>query len=330
MSEDENDERLHHAVSSIEKRLIGRSLEMFEADPKDVLYQHSVLCQTYFPYRDPKDARHWERSNGSVTLVVEAGRVIDPVTMKSSEVGLPFGPKSRLVFAHLNSRALKAGSNVIQLEEESFTQFVKSMQDPLKNKAVAPNGREIRAYKDQLTRFSVARFTLGVRVDENRVTQSTPQIIERMDVTWERDERQRILWPDTITLTPAYWQSLQKHAVPLDARALSALAHNALALDIYQWLAQRLHRIPSGQEIVLPRVLLHRQFGEGYARERKFWEVFTDSLRQVVTQYRTARVHVDADGLHMQQSLPPVPRRLFVVPIQLGQSQASNGGEQMP
>jgi len=38
--------------------------------------------------------------------------------------------------------------------------------------------------------------------------------------------------------------SRQTHAVPLDERALAGLAHSSLALDIYAWLAQRLHRVP--------------------------------------------------------------------------------------
>ena len=34
-----------------------------------ILYQHSALCQTFLPYRDPGDAaRSWERVNGNVHL----------------------------------------------------------------------------------------------------------------------------------------------------------------------------------------------------------------------------------------------------------------------
>jgi len=45
----------------------------------------------------------------------------------------------------------------------------------------------------------------------------------------------------------SHFVSLQKHAVPLDERALAALSHSAMALDIYAWLAQRLHRVPRGR-----------------------------------------------------------------------------------
>ena len=39
-----------------------------------ILYQHSVLCQTCMPYRDPGDAiRIWQRRNGLVRLELQAG-----------------------------------------------------------------------------------------------------------------------------------------------------------------------------------------------------------------------------------------------------------------
>ncbi|MEO8211624.1 MAG: replication protein RepA [Myxococcales bacterium] len=300
-------------LTPVQERLCDRAAEIMEGDPKDVLYQHTALCQTYFPYRDPKTIRRWSRSNGRMSILMQAGEVIDPVTMEFRQVGLPFGSKARLVVAHLNTRALHVGSNVIPIEEGSFTAFVKSMQDPLHDKAPAPNGRELRAYREQFTRFSVARLTLAVSLDERRAVQADRQIIERLEVVWERHERQRVLWPDTITLTPEYWASLQKHAVPLDARALAALAHSALALDIYQWLAQRLHRIPAGQSVAISRVLLHQQFGGGYASERRFWQVFKVALRQVLAVYNQARISLSEEGIFLRNSLPSVPRRFHVV-----------------
>jgi hypothetical protein len=188
------------------------------------------------------------------------------------------------------------------------------MQDTLKRKAVAPNGRELRAFKDQLTRLSAANIILATTTAEGRARHEKARIIADFEIWFHKDNRQRLLWPDHIDLSPEYWESLQKHAVPLDERALAALAHSAMALDIYTWLAQRLHRIPEGKEIFLPRSILKRQFGEGYTRQNKFGEVFKDALRQALAQYSTANVWLSSEGLGMQHSLPPVPPRLFAVP----------------
>lgn len=64
---------------------------------------------------------------------------------------------------------------------------------------------------------------------ENRSFQIDSKIVTAFDL-WFPKNKQRVLW--------------QKHTVPLDERALAGLAHSAMALDIYTWLAQRLHRVP--------------------------------------------------------------------------------------
>jgi hypothetical protein len=82
---------------AIRKRLLS---DPFLVDPSTdgpILYQHSVLCQTCMPYRDPgDDMRTWERTNGLVSLLLAAGQAFNPHTRKFVEVGLPFGPKPRL------------------------------------------------------------------------------------------------------------------------------------------------------------------------------------------------------------------------------------------
>src|SRR5262249_57150725 len=48
----------------------------------------------------------------------------DPNTDEVVDVGLPFGPKPRLVLYHLNAEALRTRSPVIEMED-SLTAFVK-------------------------------------------------------------------------------------------------------------------------------------------------------------------------------------------------------------
>lgn len=302
-------------LTPVERRLIERAAEIMQDDPQQVLFQHTVLCQTFFPYRDQGDSmREWTRTNGQVALFLQAGAVMNPDSGEMMRVGLPFGPKSRLLLAHLNSRALKQGTRRIEIQEGSLTAFVRAMQDPLKRKAVAPNGREVRAFKDQLTRLSAANLMLATRTADGRAQHRKPQIIDSFEIWFQKNDRQRVLWPDHIDLSPEYFESLQRHAVPLDERALAALGHSAMALDIYSWLAQRLHRIPPGKEVFLPRSILKQQFGAGYARQDHFATSFKEALRQAVSQYKTANVALTRDGLILMHSLPPVPPRLFSVP----------------
>ena len=63
-----------------------------------------------------------------------------------------------------------------------------------------------------------------------------------------------------------YFESLQRHAVPLDERAIAALSHTAMGLDHLCWLAQRLHRVNPGKPAFIPWTALRDQFGWHYSR----------------------------------------------------------------
>jgi len=160
----------------------------------------------------------------------------------------------------------------------------------------------MRVVKDQLARLSASSIRLGVVRDGHAVTVNS-QIVTAFDVWFPKDDRQRVLWPSTISLSHEYFNSLMNHAVPLDETHIAALSHSALALDIYTWLAQRLHRIPTGKPARVSWLALHGQFGQGYDPERidNFRRVFRVALKEVLTVYRAA--HVDDED--------PRPPRIY-------------------
>src|SRR4051794_428119 len=92
-------------------RRLARILEAADTvsdDPEAILFQHTVFCQTGLPYRNPgEDVRSWERVNGAATLKIIAGEAMHPELCRFVPIGLPFGPKPRLILAHLNAEALR-------------------------------------------------------------------------------------------------------------------------------------------------------------------------------------------------------------------------------
>jgi hypothetical protein len=265
-----------------------------QADLQSILYQHTVFCQTSLPYRDPGEkTRIWERLNGEVHLKVLAGEAMHPEEGRLVEVGLPFGPKCRMVLMHINQRALISSSPHIEVED-TLSKFIRKV---LKLDAA---GRNIRIVKDQLARLSAASIRLGIMRDGHALTVNS-QIVTAFDVWFPKDENQRVLWPSTVSLSLDYFQSLMQHAVPLDEAHIAALSHSSLALDIYTWLAQRLHRIPIGKPVQVSWPALHGQFGQGYNPERidKFRQVFRVALKEVLTLYKAARI---------DDETPKVPR----------------------
>jgi hypothetical protein len=94
-------------ISPIQRRLVDAYATLLADPPDDIGYQHTLLCQTSLPYRQPPpDVRRWERRNGKAILEIEAGRAYNPKEDRLIDVPLPYGAKARLVLIHLNSEAL--------------------------------------------------------------------------------------------------------------------------------------------------------------------------------------------------------------------------------
>lgn len=306
--EDSLFEELPGAISQltpVKRRRVESSIAIYESPAERIVYQHTVLCQTVLPYQNPGDqVRRWERQQGAVSLEVDAGRARNPHTRRFEDVGLPFGSRPRLILAHLNREALLRGCARIEVED-SLTAFMRRIQQ------ADPNGREIRRFKNQLSRLAAANVRMAVDLSEEHSFQVDTKIVDVMELWLVKDERQRVLWPSMVELSPRYFDSLVRHAVPLDERAIGALANSALALDVYSWLAQRLHRVPQARPQRIAWVALHEQFGQGYRHIRQFRAVLLKVLALVQTQYQAAKVVADRGGLELRNSPPPVASRLL-------------------
>jgi hypothetical protein len=284
-----------------QQRLLDASTAIRTAPPDRINFLHAVQCQCGIPYRNPGEGvLEWDRKQGTASLRIEAGSAIDPSTGEFRKLGLPYGEKPRLVLIHLATEAVRTGSPVVDVED-SMTAFARSL-------GLETNGQQLRSLKEQLARLAAATVRMGV-VEEGRAVQVNTQFVAAFDLWFPKQPDQRILWPSTVRLSQEYFQSLGQHAVPLDHRAVAALASSSMALDIYVWLAQRLHRVPSGRPQFVDWKSLHDQFGQGFARIRDFRRRFLQTLHQVQSAYPAARTSADEQGLTLSHSPPPVAPR---------------------
>jgi Plasmid encoded RepA protein len=277
-------------------------------DQTELCFQHSVFCQTGLPYRDPKDAREWDRQNGIAALHIDAGFLFNPRTHKYEPIPLPWGPKPRLILAHLNAEALRAGSPTIEIAD-SLSAFVRRIRG-------FAGRREITMFKEQLKRLATAIIRLAIVTDEQdgqNSRQTNTPLVSGFNLWFPKDERQRVLWNSTVRLSQEYFDDLKKHAVPLHEAALAALAHTAMGLDVYAWLAQRLHRIDPHRPTFIPWTLLKEQFGFEYGQMFNFKREFRHTLAKVLARYPAARVELDNRGMTARNSPPPVAKRLVLI-----------------
>ncbi|OWK34900.1 replication protein RepA [Fimbriiglobus ruber] len=285
-------------LSPTQRKRLDAATDIRSTPPDRIDFLHTVQCQCGIPYGNPGDAvREWERRQGMATLRIEAGSAYDPATGQFVQMGLPYGEKPRLVLIHLATEAIRTRSPVIDVED-SMTAFARSL-------GIAITGPHLRHLKDQLSRLASATVRMGM-VEGGRAVQVNTQIVSAFDLWYPAEPGQRMLWPSTVKLSAEYYASLQRHAVPLDRRAVGALAGSALALDVYTWLAQRLHRVSVGQPQFIPWSGVYEQFGQGYDRVRDFRKRFLSTLQQVHAVYPQARLSADDRGLTLENSPPPI------------------------
>ena len=289
-----------------QEQLLDASAAIRAEPPPRIDFLHTIQCQCGIPYKNPGDhVREWDRKQGGASLRIEAGSAIDPQTGEFVKLGLPYGEKPRLVLIHLASEAVRSGTPVVDVED-SMTAFGRSL-------GLETNGQQLKSLKNQLARLAASSVRMGV-VEEGRAVPINTQSVAAFDLWFPKQADQRVLWPSTVRLSEEYFQSLGRHAVPLDHRAIASLSSSSMALDVYVWLAQRLHRVATGKPQFVPWTAAYEQFGQGFARLRDFRKYFLQTLHHVTSAYPSARISADAQGLTLEHSPPPVPPR-YVAPM---------------
>jgi len=279
-----------------EHALVAASADIMGQSPTgdDFAFIHSVMCQVGLP-RAKVEGREFLRQSGAAWLNVQAG-VLDegqgPVLQP-----VPYGPMPRLALAWVSTYAKRHGSREIPIGD-SAAEFLRLM-------GLDDQGARYVTLRKQMQALAACRLQLGYK---GRTFNGQP--VEQFDA-WvtNRETEQRALWPGVMVLSESYFTELVKNAVPLDNRALHALKGSALALDVYAWLAHRLHRIDS-RPVILHWTNMREQFGQEYQgkeADKDFKKKFLIALRAVLAVYPQAKVKQVTGGLMLMASPPPIP-----------------------
>ena len=214
----------------------------------ELSFLHSGLCQTFLPHsRQAEDHAPWQRRSGRFNLTVTPGTLDRG---KGSEyVGVPYGPKARLILIHLQTEGRK--SRTVNLGA-SFSAFLRSL-----GLAVTGGKRgTIGSVREQSLRIALCNFSMQWAVEDSRVDRlEFWRIADRLEV-W-RSGRQE--WSETVELSERFHAHLREHSVPLERRGIAHLSGSSLGLDVYALLAYRLPRLE--REIHLRWNALQEQLG---------------------------------------------------------------------
>lgn len=261
--------------------------------PDEMAFTHSVLCQVGLP-RSKVDGREFLRQSGAAWLNIQAGMLDEgngPVLQP-----IPYGPLPRIALAWVSTFAVRHKTREIHIGD--------SAADFLRLVGMDDQGARYKNLRKQMHALAACRLQLGLK---GRTFNGNP--VEQFDAWLSNGgTHQKTLWPGVMHLSDGYFHQLLEHGVPLDNRALHALKGSSLALDVYTWLAHRLHRI-EGRPVILHWKSLREQFAQEYQGkdpDNDFKKKFLPALSAALAVYPQAKVKKVTGGLLLQPSPPPI------------------------
>lgn len=275
--------------------LVDRAAAVMAAE-SGIGITYSGFCLTSLPHRKIPDADRWVRHGANVILTIDPGSL--PDGKGASKVrGVPYGSRARMILLYLQTRAVQTGSAEIDLGG--------SMRDWLNRMGMPDGGKQYKDIRDQADRIAACTLTFQWRQGNGGYAWVKDSIV-RGGFQIPCDDQPR-LWSDKVQLSESFFSALRAHPVPVAEAALRQIGGDSAALDVYCWLAYRLHAIDGPTPISW--AALHQQFGFSYARLRDFRREFQGVLAKALAVYPDAVVSADDAGVTLYPSRPPIPER---------------------
>lgn len=287
-------ENIYQPISTRGRKLLdagGRIREEAAIDVGKLGYMARILIWTTIPHSDPKK-QYFERENGHFKV-----RITD-----TAGYGLPYGSYPRLLLAWMTTEAVLTGSRTLHLGAD-LASFMRAI-------GLTTDGATERLMKAHAARlFGTTVSCVSTELD--RYSGKVWSIAHNWDIWWEPREHKGG-YPLSVTLGRDFFEEIVDKPVPIDLRALVALKHSALAMDIYVWLTYRLSYLE--KETMIGWSQLQSQFGAGYSQNenglKNFQRQFQRSLREVLLIYPEANATCVRGRLCLKPSEPHIRKKL--------------------
>jgi Plasmid encoded RepA protein len=283
-------------------RSIARSWRLLPATlpPKntDIGYLFSGWAQAALPHRRLPDDEAWQVTTERVTLIIQPG-LRPSATGLPTSAGVPYASRARLILLYLQTEAVRMNCREVELGR-SLHAWLRRLEIPI-------GGKQMASVRDQAERIS--RCRLSFQIKQGTRTGLVNQHILDTSMFIEDENAQGALFVEQAVLSQSFFDELKKHPVPVEEAAVRQIANNSVALDVYCWLAYRLHSLNA--PITISWKALHSQFGRSVARLDHFKDHFRTVLALATSVYPDANIE-EADsgiGLILKPSKPPVATR---------------------
>ncbi len=284
-------EARRQAASKHERALVEAAYRVLSEDAEKIGFTYSGFALTSLPHK-PLQELFWRREGHNVTLLLESGR-----DRAGKPIGVPYGSYARFILLFLQSEAVRTGSREIELG--------RSMRVWLGTMGLSIGGTTYRMVAEQARRISSCRLQFFASKGEMEVMKHGGFVDGSITMAGV-DTDQPALWNDRVLLNEEFYRALREHPVPVSEAGLRAIGPRSMVIDVYIWLAYRLHAL--NRDVSVSWQALHAQFGAGFQLIRKFRSHFIECLEFAMAAYPDARVSVDERGLVLRPSRPAVSK----------------------
>ena len=284
-------EARRQAVTKHERQVVEAAYQVLSDDAERIGFTYSGFALTSLPHK-PQQSATWRREGHNLTLVLQAG-----VDRNERTVGLPYGSYARFILLFLQSEGIRTGSREIALG--------RSMRIWLGQMGLSIGGETYRRVNEQARRISACTLMFFSDRKGGELMRRGGFVDGAITMTDALSD-QPGLWQDRVLLNEEFYRALRDHPVPLSEGALRATGPRSMVIDVYIWLAYRLHALKRDVEIGWPA--LHAQFGAGYTRLRAFRAHFLEALNLAAAVYPEANLSIGERGIVLRPSRPAVAK----------------------
>ena len=278
-----------------DRAVVEAAAGYLSCEDNDIGYLFSGWAQAALPHRRLPEDQAWQITTERVTLIIQPGLKPNPNGQPTS-VGVPYGSRARLILLYLQTEAVRTNSREVELGR-SLHAWLRRLEIPI-------GGKQMSAVRDQAERLSRCRLSFQIR-QGNRTGLVNQHILDT-SMFIDDEVAKGGLFVERAVLSQTFFDELKKHPVPVEEAAVRQIANNSVALDVYCWLAYRLHSLSA--PITISWRALHGQFGRSVARIDHFKDYFRLSLALALSVYPDAQVEEASagNGLILKPSRPPV------------------------
>jgi hypothetical protein len=285
------EEARRQALSKHERMVVEAAYQVLSDDAERMGFTYSGFALTSLPHKPPETTT-WRREGHNLTLVLQAG-----VDRNEKSLGLPYGSYARFILLFLQSEAIRTRSREIELG--------RSMKVWLGSMGLSIGGKTYKQVNEQARRISGCTLTFYADRTGAQIRSRGGFVKSEITMTNVAGD-QPALWQDRVMLDEDFYRALSEHPVPVSETALRAIGPRSMVIDVYIWLAYRLHALKRDVDVGWPA--LYGQFGAGFKSIKRFKQHFADCVALAVAAYPEAKVSISSRGMVLQPSRPAIAK----------------------